>query len=60
MVHGVYSDRLGELSALPRALKTAAPPSQETTLRTEPERLCAGLLSPSDTLIETNQMWKLN
>lgn len=43
------SVRLGELSALPGALRTAAPPSQEATLRIEPERLCAGLPCPSET-----------
>lgn len=49
------SVRLGEPSALPGALKTAAPPSQEATLRIEPDRLCAGLACPSETW---RQMWR--
>lgn len=46
---GRCSVRLGELCALPGALRMAAPPSQEATLRMEPERLCTGLPCLSET-----------
>jgi len=54
-VDGRCAVRLGELSALPGALRAAAAPSQEATLRMEPGRLWAGLPCPSGSWSRTQR-----